>query len=263
MDDKQFECFIHGGILEDPFQCLNCQIVFCKECINNYYGNLCPNCQKEKNVIQHIDLFNKIKNKYKKCKICDKYIEQNLIKQHSQNCKIYIIKCRFCKFKGEKKNFFEHYIKKHGDKLIEESEKIEKNSIQIDGGGNISGVTEFKNTLKLDYTNGFFYCYKPKDFNCNCCKDNICKKDNCMCSFCQKKNCEREELNKTTLINKYGNFSYFHLGKFICNMNFQNNTKYCDGIHNICPGCKSLFENRIHYLDEETYKNIQEIINFK
>ena len=270
MDENQFKCFIHKGILENPYQCtnMNCQKIFCKDCIVNYSGNLCPNCHTEKKIAPHTGLFLKIKTKYKKCEKCEKYFEQSEIDQHLKNCNINIIKCCFCNFIGEKKFFFEHYIKKHGDILIDKSEKNNiiinnnnyKNNI-INNNNNINvndqiinnNESVIANTLN-NPENKFFYCNNLKNFKCNCCKDNICKKNNCMCSNCQKKNCVNFGYGKNTLINKYGNLSYFHSGKFSCNN--------CDVTHEICPGCESLFENRIHYLDNETYNIIQKMIDF-
>jgi len=267
MDENQSKCFIHKGNLEDPYQCMDCQKIFCKDCIDNYYGNLCPNCRTEKKITQYIP-HNKKKTINKKCKKCDKYFVQSEINQHFQNCNMNIIKCRFCNFIGETKNFYEHYKKKHPVSSSLQnflSESAIKNII-ININNNINIIQE-GDSSKLGKTtiispNGFFYCNSIKRFNCKCCKDNICKEDNCMCSFCQKKNCDYYEFGKNILINKYGNLSHFNLGKFCCNMFYQNNTKYCDVIHGICPGCESLFENRIHYLDKETYNIIQKMIDF-
>ncbi len=30
----------------------------------------------------------------------------------------------------------------------------------------------------------------------------------------------------------------------------------------VCPGCQSLLENRIHYLDKDTYNEFQQIIDY-
>ena len=93
------------------------------------------------------------------------------------------------------------------------------------------------------------------------CEDNICKKGNCMCSYCQKKNCKYKYLIKEVLFNKYGIKSIFRLGKFACNIEYGNG-KVCNGINYVCPGCQSLFENRIHYLDKDTYNEFQQIIDY-
>ena len=43
---------------------------------------------------------------------------------------------------------------------------------------------------------------------------------------------------------------------------FIEKLKKCDGINYVCPGCQSLLENRIHYLDEKTYREMQIIIDY-
>ena len=117
-----------------------------------------------------------------------------------------------------------------------------------------------KNTMILA-ENGYFYCNKPKDFKCNCCEDNICKLGNCMCGYCQKANCKNKYFERKCLINKYGKKSIFSLGKFVCYFDYGYGKK-CDGINYVCPGCQSLLENRIHYLDEKTYREMQIIIDY-
>ena len=117
-----------------------------------------------------------------------------------------------------------------------------------------------KNTIILA-NNGYYYCNKQKEFKCKCCEDNICKKGNCMCGSCQKKNCKNNNFERKCLINKYGKKSIFNLGKFVCYFDFGNGKK-CNGINYVCPGCQSLLENRIHYLDEKTFMETQIIIDY-
>ena len=118
-----------------------------------------------------------------------------------------------------------------------------------------------KNTIFLVNNNGYYYCNKQKDFKCKCCEDNICKKGNCMCGSCQKENCKNNNFERKCLINKYGKKSIFNLGKFVCYFDFGNGKK-CNGINYVCPGCQSLLENRIHYLDEKTFMETQIIIDY-
>ena len=151
------------------------------------------------------------------------------------------------------------YNNNNNNKTKNNMNKIKENNNDI--------IDMSKKVNNKNYTNlmiceddGFFYCNKPKDFKCKCCEDNICKKGNCMCGNCQKENCKEKNIQKGSLINKYGNISIFHLGNFVCNT--ERDGKYCDGINYVCPGCQSLLENRIHYLDKNIYDPIQLIIDY-
>ena len=151
------------------------------------------------------------------------------------------------------------YNNNNNNNNINNMNKIKENNNDI--------IDMSKKVNNKNYTNlmiceddGFFYCNKPKDFKCKCCEDNICKKGNCMCGNCQKENCKEKNIQKGSLINKYGNISIFHLGNFVCNT--ERDGKYCDGINYVCPGCQSLLENRIHYLDKNIYDPIQLIIDY-
>ena len=124
MENKKIFCEIHNGILEDPYQCYFCKRYCCKDCIENYYGKICPFCKNEKKFNSDIRLKSELRTKYKKCEKCEKYFDHLNIKNHKDKCEKKIIHCYFCNFVGEKEKFIEHFYKKHKKILINDLEKI-------------------------------------------------------------------------------------------------------------------------------------------
>ena len=108
-------CF---NFLKNPIQCNNCEIIFCKEHINNF--NKCPRCNNSP--------FNPIEI-YKSKKILEEY------KREKSKNKIFyeedIVKCTLCGFEERSSYFCYHLIENHKANLIDVfGIKIEKPKTQ-------------------------------------------------------------------------------------------------------------------------------------
>ena len=87
--ESSFTCSICSDIFIEPTMCMNCQNVYCKECIEGWLqkSTTCPNrCQntnfdKSKSTIEMLSKLNFI------CDKCDRVISYDEMKNHSlSNC---------------------------------------------------------------------------------------------------------------------------------------------------------------------------------
>ena len=83
-------CQICLKILINPFMCMNCQNVYCKNCIEQWEkkNNKCPNRCQNTNYQKSLEK-NLILSKLKfKCVNCKNEIEYNNVEKHHNSCKI-------------------------------------------------------------------------------------------------------------------------------------------------------------------------------
>ena len=83
-------CPICLKILINPFMCMNCQNVYCKNCIDKWKerNNKCPNRCQNPNYQKSIEK-NFILSKLKiQCPNCKSEIEYNNVEKHHNSCKI-------------------------------------------------------------------------------------------------------------------------------------------------------------------------------
>ena len=134
----QFQCSNCHHSLEKPFNCLQCDELFCMKCVyeinnkekNNGKEGCCPICKACPFIFKFNAALNDILNKIEiKCKICGEYIKKKNYQSHLKECKSY--KCIFCnkEYKG-KNGFLAHFLYDdcHKDYLIQRMNLREKES---------------------------------------------------------------------------------------------------------------------------------------
>ena len=146
-------CSICSKIFIEPQMCMNCQNVYCRECIEEWSKrkNQCPNrCENPnyKRSLEKTKILSKLKFTCQKCRSKFSYEE---IKKHTDECK--------------------------NDKNIEENKMIKKNIIEmikkeeiekVRNNKDISYITCKKNKYKFIYSNHIRCCWCGKNkFNRN------------------------------------------------------------------------------------------------
>jgi hypothetical protein len=236
IDLSNIICPICCNFLNIPYICKYCEKTICKKCLEEYKnirlnnGNIliCPFCKYD--LDYHINE-EKSKllssNKIYYCIKCQqKFDNTDKFEQHNKIC---YLKCKECHYDCKDcSNFLKHIKNKHLSSVLK---RMTKNIIEYnDSKENI-------NDLNKNKTYNLYFCNKPNNIKCNCCKEKICKEGNCMCKNCMKKNIKNLGLEKYNLINKKGRVS---------KINYINNNFEC-----FC-NCDSYQEkkinNNIHYI---------------
>lgn len=108
--------------------------------------------------------------------------------------------------------------------------------------------------------NALYYCGNYNELiKCNCCKDHICKKGNCLCVKCMKRNIQKFRLQDDELINRAGRKAKLFKGSYFCGCEYDSIIKnvigrqfkkhsQCKFPFVPCDDCKVLtkFQNLYH-----------------
>ncbi len=154
IDEDNFTCPIHYGILIEPYECVSCKNNFCKKCIIDYIKkqDKCPLCSTSPfNYNENISLkriLNDIKFICQKCGQCGQsFKNEDEYNSHTEICIIFKYVCTY----GVNNN--PNYA------------RIYPNSV----------------TKNQDIK----YCYKEnKTIPCSCCTEHICQPGSCLCKKC-------------------------------------------------------------------------------
>ncbi len=83
-------CPICLNILINPFMCMNCQNVYCQNCLDKWKkkDNKCPNRCQNPNYQKSLNINHILSNLKFKCIYCEGEIEYNNVEKHHNSCKI-------------------------------------------------------------------------------------------------------------------------------------------------------------------------------
>ena len=122
IDEDNFTCPIHYGILIEPCECLTCKNNFCKKCINDCIKkqNKCPLCTASPFSYRENISLNRILNDIKFiCQNCGKSFKtEDEYNSHIEICIIEKYVCIICEKEFNEKNFYEHIIRTHKSDII-------------------------------------------------------------------------------------------------------------------------------------------------
>jgi uncharacterized protein YbaR (Trm112 family) len=244
IDLSNFICPICCDIFKIPYICPNCEKTICEKCLGEYKKTcidngiilVCPFCKNDlldyhKNE-EKLNLLSS--NKIYYCIKCQqKFDNTDEFEKHNKNC---YLKCKECHndFK-DWSNFLKHIKNNHLDIAIK---KMTKNIVENKYlKENKSDLDKNKQKEIQEKTYNLSFCNLPNNIKCNCCKEKICKKGNCMCKKCMIKNIKNLGLEKYHLINKKGK---------VCKINYINNDFEC--FCNCNSYQKKKINNNIHYI---------------
>ena len=122
IDEDNFTCPIHYGILNEPCECESCKNNFCKKCINDFIKkqNKCPLCKASPFSYRENTSLKRILNEIKFiCQNCGKSFKtEDEYSSHIEICIIEKYVCIICEKEFNENYFFDHIIKTHKSDII-------------------------------------------------------------------------------------------------------------------------------------------------
>lgn len=130
--ENSLSCLYCGKFCKEPFECLNCHLGYCKDCVQMTEECLSEECKKEKKklkaepnhtIIRMINNFDLSIN----CDFCKKnfkdYQEYN---NHFIDCSHHFFSCKICKYKfTDKKKFVYHLLYQHSNEVLKDLKEKE------------------------------------------------------------------------------------------------------------------------------------------
>jgi hypothetical protein len=151
IDEDNFTCPIHYGILIEPCECVSCKNNFCKKCINDCIKkkDKCPLCSTSPFEYKENISLKRILNDIKFiCQNCGQsFKNEDEYNSHSEICIIEKYVCIICEKEFNEKNFYEHIIKSHKSDIIS---LMNKNSMINKSNNETKDGSTNKNRLNLN-----------------------------------------------------------------------------------------------------------------
>lgn len=288
-------CKICKGILYNPIQCSKCQLIFCKQCIENKaknkndinFNHECKNADYQ----NHPIIFDLEKLKFKCKNGCNEEIPYLELENHyTKNCSKIDFKSKYLEYKDKYESLLQKFKELENQQI---NNDIEINDIQIEDENNKQiNIDNPKTTFKSKYHdhelkyNSLFWqnlecsiCssyFEPKTksgFYCDECYFHICSK----CQMLEKMGDKFEDIFKSIehkhLLKKNtknigwrcdvckSSFSG-KIERFSCKKYNNDFNIYCD--FDMCMSCvdNELFKNRYQIKTENQNNNINININY-
>jgi len=222
-----FTCPLCLSEISKPVYCVNCNQIFCQECINNWhdYSNTCPVCKrrwkKSHNdiIFEIITILNARKTKEHLCAFCFKPLSLTRIQEHISTCPL-ISNCPNCNIYVSNYELLDHEKKCPKSKVICSlcEKKVEKSAMEIHRKycGKVLckicnfwyAVEDFENHIHSktcaicgERDHSYVECNGCGRVACSTCSSNCheCKKNFCLsckffCTGCYTNYCHRCEM---------------------------------------------------------------------
>jgi hypothetical protein len=125
----QFSCVFCLKLVDNPKNCINCEVIFCQKCLEDYltYNDKCPRCEEKPFLTKKSIMLMRILNSSKiQCGNCPQVFQYDQLDVHSLSCikanKIYI--CKKCNAQLPIQN--ENELVNHLDQCLESCQYCKK-----------------------------------------------------------------------------------------------------------------------------------------